>query len=83
MSAARRKQTHETGDAKMKAAAIKSVRVADPQEPVASPAKELQEQLSAHYQPFARRMSVMLISVLFAFAFIGGWLAGSGTLSFA
>lgn len=83
MSAARRQKSHETGDAKMKAAAIKSVSVKGNDAPTAvpSPAKELQAQLEAHYQPFSQRMSVILISVMVAFAFIGGWVGGSGTIS--
>ena len=81
MSAARKKRAHETGDAKMKAAAIKSVKTADRPVAVPSPAKELQAQLEQHYQPLSRRMSVILISFLVAFAFIGGWLGGSGAVS--
>lgn len=83
MSAARRKKTHETGDAKMKAAAIKSVKVTDKAVAVPSPAKDLQDQLQQHYQPFAKRMSVILVSVLVAFAFVGGWVGGSGAISIA
>lgn len=81
MSAARKKRAHETGDAKMKAAAIKSVKVADKAVSVPSPAKELQAELERHYQPLSRRMSVILVSLLVAFAFIGGWLGGSGAVS--
>lgn len=83
MSAARRQKSHETGDAKMKAAAIKSVSVKGNDAPTAvpSPAKELQAQLEAHYQPFSQRMSVILISLIVAFAFIGGWVGGSGAIS--
>lgn len=81
MSAARRKTTHETGDAKMKMAAIKSVKSADKPAAVPSPAKELQAQLEQHYQPLSKRMSVILVSVMVAFAFIGGWLGGSGALT--
>ena len=81
MSAARRKTTHETGDAKMKMAAIKSVKSADKPASVPSPAKELQAQLEQHYQPLSKRMSVILVSVMVAFAFIGGWLGGSGALT--
>ena len=81
MSAARREKSHETGDAKMKAAAIKSVHGHEKTEAVPSPAKELQAQLEAHYQPFSQRMSVILISVMVAFAFIGGWVGGSGAIS--
>lgn len=81
MSAARRKKSHETGDAKMKMAAIKSVSASD--KAVPSPAKELQAQLEQHYQPLSKRMSVMLISLMVAFAFIGGWLGGSGAISIA
>ena len=81
MSAARREKSHETGDAKMKAAAIKSVHGHEKAAAVPSPAKQLQAQLEAHYQPFSKRMSVILISVMVAFAFIGGWVGGSGTIS--
>lgn len=83
MSAAKRQKSHETGDAKMKAAAIKSVKVSDKPAAVPSPAKELQAQLEAHYQPLSKQMSVILISVMVAFAFIGGWLGGSGAVPFA
>jgi len=82
MSAARRQKSHETGDAKMKAAAIRSVHGHEKTAAaVPSPAKELQAQLEAHYQPFSKRMSVILISVMVAFAFIGGWIGGSGAIS--
>ena len=81
MSAARKKRAHETGDAKMKAAAIKSVKAADKPAAVPSPAKELQAQLEQHYQPLSRRMSVILVSLLVAFAFVGGWIGGSGGVS--
>ncbi|MEM7328942.1 MAG: hypothetical protein AAF437_09400 [Pseudomonadota bacterium] len=81
MSAARRKKSHETGDAKMKMAAIKSVKTMDKPAAVPSPAKALQSQLEQHYQPLSRRMSVILISVMVAFAFIGGWIGGSGAIS--
>ncbi|MEL7031395.1 MAG: hypothetical protein AAGL97_09935 [Pseudomonadota bacterium] len=83
MSAAKRKNTHETGDAKMKMAAIKSVNASDKAVAVPSPAKELQVQLEQHYQPLSKRMSVMLVSLMVAFAFIGGWLGGSGAISIA
>ena len=83
MSAARRKNTHETGDAKMKMAAIKSVKSTDKAVSVPSPAKELQAQLEQHYQPLSKRMSVILISLIVAFAFTGGWLGGSGAISIA
>lgn len=82
MSAHRKHDLHETGDAKMKAAAIrdaKPVATADESaKAVPSPARALQDQLQAHYQPLSQRMSVILISVLMAFAFIGGWIGGSG-----
>ncbi len=82
MAAQRKNQTHETGDAKMKAAAIKTVKpVSDTTgsaKAVPSPARELQDRLEAHYQPLSQRMSVILVSVLVAFAFVGGWLGGSG-----
>jgi len=83
MSAARRQKSHETGDAKMKAAAIKSVHGHEKTAAVPSPAKELQAQLEAHYQPFSQRMSVILISLMVAFAFLGGWIGGSGAISIA
>ena len=81
MAAKRKQNQFETGDAKMKAAAIKSVRAVDRDEDVdavPSPAKELQDQLEAHYQPLHKRMSVILVSLLVAFAFIGGWIGGAG-----
>lgn len=84
MAAKRKRDMHETGDAKMKAAAlkyaaaekpVKSLDGADAEQvdAVPSPAKQLQDQLHAHYQPLNRRMSVMLVSLLVAFAFVGGW----------
>ncbi len=79
MAAKRKPNLHETGDAKMKAAALKSVRGVEQAPAVPSPAKELQDKLQAHYTPLSQRMSVILISLLVAFAFIGGWLGGSGT----
>lgn len=81
MSAAKRQKSHETGDAKMKAAAIKSVKGHDKPAAVPSPAKELQAQLEAHYQPFSKRMAVILVSLMVAFAFLGGWVGGSGAIS--
>ncbi|MEM7458207.1 MAG: hypothetical protein AAF331_01975 [Pseudomonadota bacterium] len=83
MSAARRKNTHETGDAKMKMAAIKSVKSTDKAVAIPSPAKQLQTQLEQHYQPLSKRMSVILVSLMVAFAFIGGWLGGSGAIPIA
>ncbi len=84
MAAKRKPSSHETGDAKMKAAAIRSVKPGDKQpEAVPSPAKELQEQLHTHYQPLNKRMAVILVSLLVAFAFVGGWLGGSGAITFA
>ncbi|MEM6651559.1 MAG: hypothetical protein AAF582_03100 [Pseudomonadota bacterium] len=93
MAAERKPTSHETGDAKMKAAAIKAVKKAKPveladppaeTEPVAvpSPAKALQDQLHAHYSPLSKRMQVILVSLLVAFAFISGWLSGSGNVPF-
>ncbi|MEL7109595.1 MAG: hypothetical protein AAGJ68_09365 [Pseudomonadota bacterium] len=82
MSAARNKKAHETGDAKMKAAAIRAVKPAEKPAAVPSPAKELQVQLEQHYQPLSRRMSVILVSMLVAFAFASGWVSGAGTVSF-
>lgn len=81
MAAKRKRELHETGDAKMKMAALKSVRAVKKQEPVEavpSPAKALQDQLEAHYQPLHKRMSVILVSLLVAFAFVGGWVSGAG-----
>lgn len=81
MAAQRQEKPHETGDAKMKAAAIRSVQATDAPKAVPSPAKELQDQLQAHYQPLSKRFAVLLVSFLVAFAFIGGWLGGSGAVS--
>lgn len=81
MSAAKRHKSHETGDAKMKAAAIKSVKAHDKPAAVPSPAKALQTQLEAHYQPLSRRMAIILVSFMVAFAFLGGWVGGSGAIS--
>lgn len=84
MAAKRKPDEHFTGDAKMKAAAlksgasVKSVHTDDEAVPVPSPAKQLQDQLEAHYQPLSQRMSVILVSLLVAFAFVGGWLGGTG-----
>ncbi len=84
MAAKRKPDLHYTGDAKMKAAALKSaapvtpVHKDDGVSPVPSPAKELQDQLEAHYQPLSQRMSVILVSLLVAFAFVGGWLGSTG-----
>lgn len=89
MSAQRKPGAHFTGDAKMKAAAIKSAAPVKPVDseagaaPVASPAKALQDQLAAHYQPLSKRMSVMLISLLVGFAFIGGYLGGVNGVTLA
>jgi hypothetical protein len=85
MAAQRKSDLHYTGDAKMKAAALKSGTPVKPVEkgadtaPVPSPAKQLQDQLEAHYQPLSRRMSVILVSLLVAFAFVGGWIGGTGS----
>ncbi|MEO0608385.1 MAG: hypothetical protein AAFY82_09150 [Pseudomonadota bacterium] len=81
MAAKRKRELHETGDAKMKMAALKSVRAVKKQDAVEampSPAKALQDQLEAHYQPLHKRMSVILVSLLVAFAFVGGWIGGAG-----
>ncbi|MCR9224454.1 MAG: hypothetical protein NXH70_10320 [Hyphomonas sp.] len=84
MAAKRKPDLHYTGDAKMKAAALKTspkvkpVHSDEDTTPVPSPAKQLQDQLEAHYQPLSQRMSVILVSLLVGFAFIGGWLGGTG-----
>ncbi|MBO6688120.1 MAG: hypothetical protein JJ931_02845 [Henriciella sp.] len=84
MAAKRKPDLHYTGDAKMKAAALKTspkvkpVKSDEDTTPVPSPAKQLQDQLEAHYQPLSQRMSVILVSLLVGFAFIGGWLGGTG-----
>jgi hypothetical protein len=84
MAAKRKPDLHYTGDAKMKAAALKTSAKVKPVQsdedaaPVPSPAKQLQDQLEAHYQPLSQRMSVILVSLLVGFAFIGGWLGGTG-----
>ena len=84
MAAKRKSDLHFTGDAKMKAAALKTGAKTKPVQadgdtaPVPSPAKQLQEQLQAHYQPLSQRMAVILVSLLVGFAFIGGWLGGTG-----
>ncbi len=84
MVAQRKSDSHYTGDAKMKAAALQSRAPVKPVEkaadtaPVPSPAKQLQDQLHAHYQPLSRRMSVILVSLLVAFAFVSGWIGGTG-----
>ena len=87
MAAKRKQNSHETGDAKMKMAAlkyanakpsVKPVESDDTVESVPSPALELQERLQSHYQPLNKQLSVILVSLLVAFAFVGGWLAGTG-----
>lgn len=83
MAAKRKPDLHEIGDAKMKAAAVKSVQDTEPTVAVPSPAKELQDKLQAHYAPLSQRMSVILVSLLVAFAFIGGWLGSSASGGFA
>ncbi len=84
MAAQRKAKSHETGDAKMKAAAIRSVTPGEKApNPVPSPAKELQDQLQTHYAPLSKRMAVILVSLLVAFAFVGGWLGGSGAIALA
>ena len=85
MAAKRKSEPYHTGDTKMKAAALKSeaavkpLQVGEEAKPVPSPAKQLQDQLEAHYQPLSKRMSVILVSLLVAFAFVGGWIGGSGS----
>lgn len=89
MTAQRKSESHHTGDSKMKAAALKAPAPVSPQPkdvaepdletPVPSPARALQDRLAAHYQPFTKRMSVVLISLLVGFAFISGWMSGSGS----
>lgn len=87
MAAKRKSDLHETGDAKMKAAAlkyaakdarIKSLDGRETVDPVPSPARQLQDQLHEHYQPLSKRMSVLLISLIVAFAFMGGWFGTTG-----
>ncbi|MEL6691657.1 MAG: hypothetical protein AAFQ12_01295 [Pseudomonadota bacterium] len=91
MAAKRKSDLHETGDAKMKAAALKyaakepRVKPLDDREtvtPVPSPAKQLQDQLQAHYQPLTKQMPVILVSLLVAFAFVGGWVGANGVAAF-
>ena len=81
MAAKRKPHIHETGDAKMKAAAIRSVKVGEKAPSVPSPAKDLQDQLQTHYQPLSRKMAVVLVSLLVGFAFIGGWAGGTALIS--
>lgn len=83
MAAERRHKPHETGDAKMKAAALRTVKTGEKAPAVPSPAKELQAHLHSHYQPLSKRMSVILVSLLVAFAFVGGWMGGVGAMSWA
>lgn len=87
MAAKRKSNLHETGDAKMKAAAlkyaakesrVKPLDASEPVTPVPSPARQLQDQLQAHYQPLTKQMSVILVSLLVAFAFVGGWIGANG-----
>ena len=53
MAAKRKPSSHETGEAKMKAAALRAVKKNDVAAPVPSPAKELQEQLESQSQPLS------------------------------
>lgn len=82
MAAQHKRSSHETGEAKMKAAALRSVKKGETTKPVPSPAKALQAQLHSHYQPLSKRFSALLISMLMAFAFVGGWVGGSGAINF-
>ncbi|MEL6858896.1 MAG: hypothetical protein AAFO74_10950 [Pseudomonadota bacterium] len=77
MAAKRKLDLHDTGDTEMKVPAPKPVLNAGQAAAVPSPAKALQNKLQAHYMPLSQRMSVILVSLLVAFAFIGGWLGGS------
>ena len=90
MAAKRKSDLHETGDAKMKSAALKyvakepRVKSLDSNEavtPVPSPARALQHKLQAHYQPLTKQMSVVLVSLLVAFAFMGAWISANGVVS--
>ena len=90
MAAKRKSELHETGDAKMKAAAlkyaakeprVKSLDESKSVKPVPSPARQLQNQLQAHYQPLSKRMSVILLSFLVAFAFVSGWIGANGVVA--
>ena len=90
MAAKRKRELHETGDAKMKAAAlkyaakeprVKSLDESAPVTPVPSPARQLQDQLHAHYQPLTKQMSVILVSLLVAFAFVSGWIGANGVVA--
>lgn len=81
MAAKRKPDPHETGDAKMKMAALKYVKAVKKEEAVEtvpSPAKALQDQLEAHYEPWYKRLSVTLVSLLFVIAFVGGWVSAAG-----
>lgn len=90
MAAKRKSDLHETGDAKMKTAALKyaaketRVKPLDASgaiTPVPSPARALQDKLQAHYQPLTKQMSVVLVSLLVAFAFVGAWISANGVVS--
>ena len=90
MSAKRKSDLHETGDAKMKMAAlkyaakesrVKSLDASESVTPVPSPARQLQNQLQAHYQPLTKQMSVVLVSLLVAFAFVGAWISANGVVT--
>ena len=90
MAAKRKSDLHETGDTKMKAAAlkyaakesrVKSLDASETVTPVPSPARQLQDRLQAHYQPLTKQMSVVLVSLLVAFAFVGAWIGANGAVA--
>ncbi|MEM9055369.1 MAG: hypothetical protein AAGB16_08590, partial [Pseudomonadota bacterium] len=47
---------------------------------VPSPAKQLQSQLHAHYQPLYKKLAVTLVSLLVAITVISGWIGPSETV---
>lgn len=46
--------------------------------PVASPAKALQDKLDAHFLPMGKRMSARFVTLLVMFTCVGTWVSGIG-----
>lgn len=46
--------------------------------PVASPAKDLQDKLDAHFVPMNKKMSARFVTLLVMFTCLGTWISGVG-----
>ncbi len=46
--------------------------------PVASPAKDLQDKLDAHFLPMNKKMSARFVTLLVMFTCLGTWVSGVG-----